>query len=424
MQASRNPRIAIVGAGPYGLSIAAHLSAAGLDFRVFGEPMHRWRCQMPQGMYLKSEGCASSLSDPSRVHTLARYCDQNRLPYGDWGKPVALTTLVDYALDFQRRLVPSVEHTRVASIDFKGNDKRAGLFEIRLADDTAFHARSVVISTGLEYLEHVPDPLAALPRELASHSSRHHDLNRFAGKQVAVVGAGQSAIELAALLAEQRASVHLVVRKPDLVWNPPPKHVRRSAYQRLRHPATGLGVGVELWAYCRAPHLFHYLPRNLRAEKITTVLGPAGAHRLKEQIAGRVRVLTSHVVENARVRSGRAALQLVRPDSSRSELIADHVIAATGYRFALHRLPFLSGALKSAIRLDGAMPALSSCFESSVPGLYFTGLSSAMSFGPVMRFLYGADFTAQRIAFHLRARERERTPFFSPLFAPSSKCDV
>jgi hypothetical protein len=43
-------------------------------------------------------------------------------------------------------------------------------------------------------------------------------------------------------------------------------------------------------------------------------------------------------------------------------------------------------------------------FESTAPGVYFTGLSAANSFGPMMRFAYGADFTARRIARHLRRR--------------------
>src|SRR6516165_1462268 len=55
--------VAIVGAGPYGLSLAAHLQALGVEYRVFGRPMDTWRHHMPEGMLLKSDGFASSLSD-------------------------------------------------------------------------------------------------------------------------------------------------------------------------------------------------------------------------------------------------------------------------------------------------------------------------------------------------------------------------
>lgn len=57
-------RVAIIGAGPYGLSIAAHLRAYGIPFRIFGAPLDSWRRHMPVGMMLKSDGFASSLSAP------------------------------------------------------------------------------------------------------------------------------------------------------------------------------------------------------------------------------------------------------------------------------------------------------------------------------------------------------------------------
>ncbi len=82
--------VAIIGAGPYGLSIAAHLAGRGVDFRIFGSPMHTWRTSMPEGMVLKSEGNASDLYDPDGEMTLARYCADRGLPYKDLGFPIPL----------------------------------------------------------------------------------------------------------------------------------------------------------------------------------------------------------------------------------------------------------------------------------------------------------------------------------------------
>ena len=69
----------IVGAGPYGLSIAAHLRASGLPFELLGTPLESWRRFMPQGMLLKSERFASNLWDPQRRYTLRRYCEARRI---------------------------------------------------------------------------------------------------------------------------------------------------------------------------------------------------------------------------------------------------------------------------------------------------------------------------------------------------------
>jgi cation diffusion facilitator CzcD-associated flavoprotein CzcO len=110
-------KVAIIGAGPYGLSIAAHLHARGIEFRIFGTTMHSWRTRMPSGMFLKSEGFASSLHDLARCFTLKRFCAESGLPYEANGLPVPLETFTAYGLAFQRRLVPNVEDKAVVRLD-------------------------------------------------------------------------------------------------------------------------------------------------------------------------------------------------------------------------------------------------------------------------------------------------------------------
>jgi lysine/ornithine N-monooxygenase len=393
-----NSIVAIIGAGPYGVSIAAHLQSAGIDFRIFGRPIYRWQCQMPKGMFLKSEGCASSLSDPTARYTLARYCAERGLPYGERGAPVSLEVFAQYALSFQRVLAPNVEEVMVEGVDASGDG-----FELRLADGTTMRASKVIVATGLEHAAHIPPVLAGLPSELLSHSADHYDLSRFKGREVTVIGGGQSALEAAALLSEEGATVRLVVRNPSLAWNQMPRFVRRPFYQRLRRPLSNLGEGLELWACCTAPTLFHHLPQRIRFERVKTVLGPAGAWWLKDRVIGRVQTFLGHFVRRAEARSDLALLQLVGQDGQVVDVTTDHVIAATGYRFDLQRLPFLSQDLKSRLRAKQQQPVLSTHFESSVPGLYFTGLASASCFGPAMRFLHGADYTARRLSHHIVA---------------------
>jgi lysine/ornithine N-monooxygenase len=409
--------VAIIGAGPYGVSIAAHLQSAGIDFRIFGRPMYRWQCQMPKGMLLKSEGCASSLSDPAARYTLARYCAERGLPYGERGAPVSLEVFTQYALSFQRVLAPNVEEVMVDGVDASGDG-----FELRLADGATMRASKVIVATGLEHAAHIPPVLAGLPSELLSHSADHYDLSRFKGRDVTVIGGGQSALEAAALLSEEGATVCLIVRKPSLAWNQTPRFVRRPLYQRLRRPVSNLGEGLELWVCCTAPTLFHHLPLQIRFERVKTVLGPAGAWWLKDRVVGRVQTFLGHIVRRAEARSDRAVLQLAGQDGQVVNVTADHVIAATGYRFDLQRLPFLSQYLKSRLRAKQQQPVLSTHFESSVPGLYFTGLASASSFGPAMRFLHGANYTARRMSHHIVAGRRQNG--WSPAFqcARAARC--
>jgi cation diffusion facilitator CzcD-associated flavoprotein CzcO len=409
--------VAIIGAGPYGVSIAAHLQSAGIDFRIFGRPMHSW-CQMPKGMFLKSEGCASNLSDPTARYTLARYCAERGLPYGQRGAPVSLEVFTRYALSFQRALAPTVEEVMVDGVVASGDG-----FEVRLADGATVSAGKVIVATGLEHAARIPPVFAGLPSELLSHSADHHDLRRLKGRDVTVIGGGQSALETAALLSEEGATVRLVVRNPSLAWNPMPRFVRRPLYERLRRPVSNLGQGLELWVSCTAPMLFHHLPQRIRFERVKTVLGPAGAWWLKERVVGRMQIFLGHFVRRAEARGGRAVLQVAGQDGQVLDLTTDHVIAATGYRFDLQRLPFLSQSLKSRVRAEQQQPVLSPHFESSVPGLYFTGLASASCFGPAMRFLHGADYTARRVSHHIVAGQRQYglPPAFQCARAPRCK---
>lgn len=394
--------VAVIGAGPYGVSIAAHLKSEGIDFRIFGRPMHRWQFQMPRGMFLKSEGRASNLSEPTGRFSLERYCAEKGLSYGANGTPVSLETFTQYALSFQRDFAPNVEDVMVTQVD-----RPRDAFELRLANGETASAGNVIVATGLEHAAHIPSELAGLPSELLSHSAEHHDLTRFKGRDITVIGGGQSALELAALLSEEGARVRLLVRNPKLAWNQVPRVARRSLYQRLRHPKSNLGEGLELWLCSNVPALFRHLPQQIRFERVARVLGPAGAWWLKDRVLNRVQILLNHFVIGARARGGRAALQVTGPDGRILDLTTDHIIAATGYRFDLRRLSFLSQTLKSQVNTEQHLPILSSAFESSVPGLYFTGLASVNSFGPAMRFLHGADYTALRISRHLAALQRQ-----------------
>src|SRR5438094_364210 len=414
MDSNTRAMVAVIGAGPFGVSIAAHLQSAGVNFRIFGKPMHRWQSLMPTGMFLKSEGRASNLSDPTRSHTLARYCSENALPYEEGGGPIPLEIFTRYALSFQRNLAPNVEEVMVTGIE-----RSLDGFELQLANGRTAKAGKVIVATGLEHAAHIPPELAHLPHELLSHSGDHCDVSRFRGVEVTVIGGGQSALEAGALLSEAGASVSVLVRKPSLEWNQVPrvpKVVRRSLYERLRYPKSDLGTGLELWFCCAAPMLFRHLPQRIRLEKVKTVLGPAGAWWLKDRVVGRVQILLDHSVRRAEPKGPRAELQVSGQDGRVFDLKTDHVIAATGYRFDLQRLPFLSQSLKAQLRAELHGPRLSSTFESSVPGLYFTGLASANTFGPAMRHIQGTDFTARRISRHIvdELRHYPALPGFRP----------
>jgi FAD-dependent urate hydroxylase len=387
--------VAIVGAGPYGLSLAAHLGRAGVSVRQFGLPMQLWRDFMPEGMFLKSQGFASNLSDPDHTHTLEAFCKATGRPYASYGLPVPLDTFVAYGQWFRDELAGDIEEALVTDVAQAG-----GEFELTLANSTQARARKVVIAIGVEAFAHVPEPLSALPSSVCTHSSAHTDLGAFKGQDVIVVGAGQSALESAALLHEKGAGVQLVARKSKLAWNGVPLPFDRPSLRRLKEPESGLGSGWATWFYSNHPGLFRHLPRSTRVYRARTALGPAGASWLRSRVEGQFPALTGLSVKWARMQDGGVRLGLTGADGSPRELAADHVIVATGYRTDLTRLPFLGDQMLSRLRTvpGTGSSVVGSDYQSSVPGLYVMGPAVAPTMGPVMRFVYGSEHAATTVA--------------------------
>ncbi|TJZ51932.1 NAD(P)/FAD-dependent oxidoreductase [Streptomyces piniterrae] len=397
--------VAVIGAGPYGLSTAAHLRARGVPVRVFGEPMVSWRARMPAGMLLKSTPGASSIDAPQPGHTLGDFCAATGEGgyESDWDV-IPVETFVRYGQWVQERLLPGLERVRVVSVD-RGSDG----FELTLDSGERAAARAVIVATGLTGIAYLPPELAAAVPEgpsakgPVSHSSQHHDLSALAGRDVVVVGAGQSALESAVLLADAgAASVRVVARGRAAVgFGAPP-----DRQPRLR-PRTPFGNAWSLYALTYYAGGFRHLPAPARRFLVRRVLGPLGAWWLRDRFVGRVRVTQGTRIVRAHIRDGRPVLALrgggAAAHAPHAELTADHVLAATGYRMDLAALDFLGRRLRTEIAVRAGGPLLDAGFGSSVPGLYFTGLPAAASFGPVMRFVCGTEFASPRLA-HAVAR--------------------
>lgn len=398
----------IVGAGPYGLSLAAHLRHSGVPFRIFGRPMDSWRSHMPKGMLLKSDGFASNISDPNGQFTLAKFCAERGIAYGDTYIPVRLETFSDYGLAFRERMVPELEDKLVAGIEQTSEGYR-----VQIDDGEVLTAQRVVLAVGITHFEHVPDLLAHLPTEFLSHSARHSDPAVFSGRSVIVIGCGASALDWSGLLHEAGVNVQLVARQAAVKFHDKPSGKPRSLWQRIQKPQTGLGPGWRSSFYANAPAMFHLLPKDLRLEVVRRSLGPSGGWFIKDKVIGKVPLSLGYAIENAEVRGNQVQLHLRGQDGSGKKLSADHIIAATGYKVSLDRLQFLSSDIRSKVRVLENAPVLSANFESSVPGLYFVGVAAANSFGPVMRFAFGADFAARTVSralsnSYIRQTEAER----------------
>lgn len=377
--------VVIVGAGPYGLSAAAHLLERGLRVGIFGKPLKLWREHMPQGMFLRSHWRATSLSAPGNKYRFENFVSESR--HYKLSTPMPIAAFIEYGLWFQKQAVPNLDETYVASI--KRQDDR---FVLALVDGRVVQSPSVIMAPGLYYYTHRPAEYGEFPAEVVSHTVEHADFRRLAGQEVVVIGGGQSAVESAALLHEAGAAVQLIARKP-IRWLGPDHADERSFWEKLRAPTAGIAPGWRTWALEYWPYLFHYFPQEKKDNYARTSFGPAASDWLRERVMGKVTLHEGESIQ--RVREAASGLEILL--ATNKTIKADHVLLATGYHVDIKRLPMLDPALAAAIRTHLDAPILNPWFESSVPGLYFTGITALQSFGPLYRFVVGTKAAAQRL---------------------------
>ncbi|WP_412538941.1 FAD-dependent oxidoreductase [Longispora sp. K20-0274] len=385
--------VLIVGAGPYGLASAAHLRRAGVDLRILGDPMAFWRT-MPKGMLLRSDWTATSIGEhrgPLSLDSYARASGHFGDPDGPdrprGGGQVPVERFVEYGEWVQARVAPDVDRRHVARLDRDGD-----AFLARTADGATVRARRVVVAAGIEPFPRRPTQLADLPAALASHTSEHSDLSRFAGRRVLIVGGGQSALETAALLREGGADAEVVSRRDHVTWLHGGKYHRMlGRFAPLLYAPTDVGP-MGLSRLVAVPDLFRRLPRAVQRPLAYRAVRPAGAAWLADRLRD-VPVTLGRFVWSAEPMGERLRVDL---DDGSTRLV-DHLLFGTGYQVDIARYPFLPPELLRDVRTADGYPVLGRGLESSVPGLHFVGAPAAYSFGPIMRFVSGSWYASRAL---------------------------
>jgi cation diffusion facilitator CzcD-associated flavoprotein CzcO len=363
--------------------------------------MEFWTKHMPRGMCLRSASSASSLGDPDNRLALDRYRAEHGIPKT---KPVPIGDFINYGHWFQEQAVPNVDRRTITHIEPNSQG-----FHVRTFDGEEFHARRVVLATGISLFAHRPPQFADLPEALVSHSFDHADLSRFAGRRVAVVGAGQSALEGAALLSEAGADVEVLARTPGMYWLPDvstsrvSKAARRMLSPIARPPFDIMGPRFISWLIAW-PRAYRRAPRAIQDFLTRRAVRPAGSGWLVPRLAPVT--LTAGCRITAASTTGRGSGLRLRLSDGTERLI-DHLLLATGYRVDVSRYGFLAPALRDALRTREGYPELQVGFESSVPGLHFLGTPAAGTFGPLCRFVAGTKYMAQELTRHVVSRNGE-----------------
>ncbi|MGA9526817.1 MAG: NAD(P)-binding domain-containing protein [Terriglobales bacterium] len=376
--------VAVIGAGPYGLAAAAYLRSCGIETRIFGKPMSFWAEQMPAGMFLRSNWGASHIAHPKQALTLDAFREADGHHFE---KPIPLKNFVDYGLWYQKQAVPDVDLRQVENLEQHGNG-----FKVRLSDGEQFAAKRVVVAGGIGQFAHRPQEFSRLPKELASHTVDQSDLSLFKGKQVAIVGGGQSALESAALLKEAGADPEVLVRESSLNWVGLHAGLHRlGLFSKLLYSNRDVGpAGIS--RLVAAPHAFKRFPRKFQDKVAYRAIRPAGAGWLQPRLKD-VKISLGCKISDAMEKGSRLHLKL----AAGSDRMVDHCLLATGFRIDLSRYAFLPSTLLQRVQTVDGFPVVGRGFESTVKGLHFIGKTASWSFGPLLCFVSGTEFAGTEL---------------------------
>lgn len=386
--------VVVIGAGPYGLSTASHLQGAGVDPYVIGQSMAFWKMNMPGGMLLRSKSEASNIAAPQQHLSIAAYEKASGRHIAD---PLPIEDFIAYGEWFQKQVAPNLDTRQVRNVRHDQD-----IFELTLDDGERMHAKSVVLALGIGLFSYRPEQFAGLPRELAPHSSELSDFSHIAGKRVAVIGKGQSALEYAALLHEKQVEVQIFTRAPALAFRPfawrkhlfrklTPGPLRGLSYRII--PPTDLG---DVWTARKManPDLFRRQSPEIQEKLLKDCARPVGAYWLPSRLQA-VPVRTSVTVTTAaRMATG---LKLALSDGTTDQV--DSVVLATGYRVDISKYQILDSSLMQKIqKTPDGYPLLNTGLQTSVDGLYMVGVVAEKTLGPTLRFVTGTSNAGPRLA--------------------------
>ncbi len=376
----------IIGAGPFGLALAAWAQQERVDYAMVGTPMEFWRRHMPEKMALRSD--ADWHLDPFNVHTIDRFfAETGRTRQGE--TPFSLKTYLAYVDWFQQQSSIRPIEARVVQLEPPAAPGRT--FRAMLDTGETIDAPHVVVAVGFWYFRHVPEELeAVLPPGRWSHASEAVDMASFAGRRVTIVGGRQSAFEWAALLCEAGAAHVDVVHRHDSPrfaeseweWIPPlvARTEQDPSWFRRLSESEQKALAHKLWAEGRLK-LEPWLEPRLRGAPVS--LWPNAE-------ISRSKIDSDHTI----------ALDL----TSGARLRADHVILATGYKVDIHRVPFLATRpFRDGLQVRNGFPVLDEHFQTSIPGLFITSMAATQDFGPFFGFTVSARVSALTIGHSLRS---------------------
>ena len=372
-----NTDLLIIGAGPFGLALAAQAQRDQIEHLIVGKPMEFWRSNMPKGMFLRS-ACDWHL-DPQNVHTIEAYLQSQGKTSKDV-EPLSLDFYLTYTDWFQKQKNIQPQPVYIERLDFSNEH-----FIATAANGDVINAKNVVLAPGFKHFANIPEDLKAkLPAGSFQHTCDYVDFSDAANNRYLIIGGRQSAFEWAALLLEAgAAAVHL-------------SH---------RHASPAFAVAEWSWIkplvdnMVEDPNWFRRLSQKEK-DDISYHMWSEGRLKIEPWLESRLRNERVKVWPQTEIvscvvnESGEFEVRLTNGEA----ITVDKVVLATGYKVDIARLPILAaGNLLERIETRNGFPVLDDHFETSVPGLFITSMPAMQDFGPFFGFTNSVRTSARLI---------------------------
>ncbi|MEM6795312.1 MAG: SidA/IucD/PvdA family monooxygenase [Acidobacteriota bacterium] len=389
--------VLIIGAGPYGIAAAQELWHRGIEPLVIGEPFETWHRHTLNVMAMRSDPRGSSIFSPDDRYDFpsflarARAEDRVQAPAGEAERDAEDVVPISLYRDYLRSVEEAVPFRLIRGRVESLGRLRDGRFEaeartLEEAGDGGnsgkvlrLSARAVILATGPGTHQHLPAALDDLPRESILHSWQVDGIERLENQRVLVLGGGQSSAETVDSL--RRANrVTWALRRPPLFFREP---------LRVPTPLFKLMLAGSSWIFRLPPLLLRAISRAIFR---TTVTPRLKAVWQDESVA---KILADAEALGLRAETREGGRRVLHCAADGHDY--DRLVSATGYRFTLAGLPFLSPDLVAALRQAGDPPKLTRRFASAVPGLFLAGGIAESTHGPAMRFVLGARHAARTL---------------------------
>lgn len=366
---TRQTNLLIIGAGPFGLAMAAYAKSLNIEHLILGKPMDFWKSNMPEGLILRS-ACDWHV-DPLNIDTIENYLQSQNLTPADV-EPLSRDFYLGYTKWFQEQKEIEVLPSFVQRLDHTNSTDN--LFKATLDNGEHITASNVLLALGFRYFKNIPTEIAEIvPSGRFSHTCDLADFERLRGKRCLIIGGRQSAYEWAALLCDNGATaIHVSHRHETPAFAP-------SDWSWV-HPMVDAMVDNPGW--------FRNLPPKEKGE-LSKRFWAEGRLKLEPWLWPRIDNDAVKIWPKSRVVGcdvlPRGELE-VSLDTGKM-LTVDHIILATGYKVSMEKVPFLAdGTILAKLKTKDGYPVLDEHFQCSIPGLFITSMPATQDFGPFFAF--------------------------------------